>query len=325
MNRADFRHGRSPEILSDLPSGCALAIVTDPPYGTGRGDAIYGRRRDGKANTIANDADLSELRAVAPTLARLLAATGIAWVFCAPQLRSQVEAIIADGGLVPLHSAPWDKGAPGISYTVRYAYEDAVIAAHDGSDPWVMRDPLIVPLRHSKVLNPRHPNEKPVPLLRQIIRWALPDGGLVVDPFAGIASCGVAALLEGCSYVGAEFDEQWIGIGQERLRHVIDTESDLPLFQSIEAFMPPNQEDTDRLVYEHVKSEASRNGATVRGNLRKIGAATGVKPGTVWSSLQRLATAGKLSKAGVDGRSTLWRLAGNDTASDTENGPDADV
>lgn len=304
----EYRHGESPAALADLPDGCANAIITDPPYGTGKPGAIYGRRREGKVNVIQNDVDLSALKGVAKTLWRLLAHDGVAWVFCAPQLRASVEQIIERGGLKPLHAAPWDKGAPGISYTVRYAYEDAVIAAHHDYDPWVSREPLIVPLRHSRVIDPKHPNEKPVPLFRQIVKWAIPDGGLVVDPFAGIASCGVAAALEGCSYIGVEMDEQWIPLGEARLRAVQGHSGDLPLFTTTEDDMGKNREEIDAKVYEHLKAE-SGEGSVVRGNLRKIGAATGVKPGTVWSALTRLATSGKIERSGTDGRTTLWKVA----------------
>lgn len=31
----EYRHGTSPEALADLANGCAAAIATDPPYGTG--------------------------------------------------------------------------------------------------------------------------------------------------------------------------------------------------------------------------------------------------------------------------------------------------
>lgn len=303
----EYRHARSPQAFDDLPDGCADAIVTDPPYGTGRGDSIYGRRREGKANRIANDTDLSELVAVAPAMARLLADEGIALVFCAPQFRADVEAIIADTGLLLLGAVPWDKGAPGISYRIRYAYEDSVLAAREGYDPWETREPLIVPLRHSRVLESKHPNEKPVSLLRQIIRWALPHGGLVVDPFAGVASCGVAAKLEGCSYIGAEMDEQWIAVGRARMDAVAGRSDDLPLFQTTED-STVSHEEIDTRVYEHLRTEAKED-KPVAGNLRRIGAATGVKPGTVWGALQRLAANGKIERAGAEGRSTLWKVA----------------
>lgn len=217
--KVEYRRGASPTILADVAAGSVDAIVTDPPYGTGTPNAIYGRRRKGKVTSIANDADLSQLEAVALEFARLLAPGGVLLCCCAPQRRRTAEEIILEGGLEPLHVIPWDKGAPGISYRVRYAYEDIILAAHFGVDPWgdKKRPPLIAPIRISRLQQTEHPNEKPVALLRHLIRWALPEGGLVLDPFAGIASCGVAAIAERCSYIGAECDPQWWPIAERRL------------------------------------------------------------------------------------------------------------
>lgn len=239
--RAEYRHGTSPDALRDLPAGCAAAIVTDPPYGTTRGkNDGYGRRReDGERWTIANDTDLSELAAVAPEMHRLLSRFGVAMVFAAPTQRSAVERIMEDAGFRIDGFAPWDKGRPGISYSVRYAYEECVIASHFGTDsPFEFRDPLVVPLRHPPVQQVEHPNEKPVGLLRRYIAWAVPDCGdseprLIVDPFAGIASCGVAAIAERCSYVGVECDPQWWPIAERRLAEAQDRPHDALPQQSL--------------------------------------------------------------------------------------------
>jgi len=221
--RCEYRHGKSPEALADLTVGCAAAIVTDPPYGTETANTIYGRRREsGESRTIQNDRDLSALETTAPAMFGLLAKDGVALVYCAPTLRRAVENVIEAGGLTPIHNVPWDKGAPGISYRVRYAYEDCVMAVHGEYDPFELRGPLVVPLREARVAEPEHPHEKPVALLRRLIRWACPNGGLVVDPFAGIASCGVAALAERCSYVGVECDERWWPIAERRLAEAQD-------------------------------------------------------------------------------------------------------
>lgn len=49
-----------------------------------------------------------------------------------------------------------------------------------------------------------HPTVKPVALMRWLVRLVTPPGGLVLDPFAGSGTTGVAALLEGCRFIGAE-------------------------------------------------------------------------------------------------------------------------
>ena len=48
--------------------------------------------------------------------------------------------------------------------------------------------------------------------------WSEPEM-LVVDPFAGLASIGLAAAAYGLDYLGAELDPQWCEEGRDRLRN----------------------------------------------------------------------------------------------------------
>lgn len=49
-----------------------------------------------------------------------------------------------------------------------------------------------------------HPTVKSVSLMQWLIRLVTPPGGIVLDPFAGSGTTGVAALAEGLSFVGCE-------------------------------------------------------------------------------------------------------------------------
>lgn len=119
----EYRRGKSPDVLADLPDGIVSAIVTDPPYGTETDKFQYGRRqtwakRGGMA--IMHDRDLAHLADVAPHMARLLVGTGVALVFSSATRRREAEDSLTDGGLTLLAPVTWDKGRPGISYRVRY-------------------------------------------------------------------------------------------------------------------------------------------------------------------------------------------------------------
>jgi site-specific DNA-methyltransferase (adenine-specific) len=64
-----------------------------------------------------------------------------------------------------------------------------------------------------------HPTVKPVSLMRWLTRLAVPDGGLVVDPFAGSGSTGIAAVLERRRFLGIERDERYVDVACARLNH----------------------------------------------------------------------------------------------------------
>jgi len=62
-----------------------------------------------------------------------------------------------------------------------------------------------------------HPTEKPGAILRPLIEYACPAGGLILDPFAGSGSTAVAARLLGRRTVLIEADERCCEVTAKRL------------------------------------------------------------------------------------------------------------
>jgi site-specific DNA-methyltransferase (adenine-specific) len=67
-----------------------------------------------------------------------------------------------------------------------------------------------------------HPTVKPIALMRYLVRLVTPPGGLVLDPFTGSGTTGVAALREGMAFVGCEQSEDYCRIARSRLAHAVD-------------------------------------------------------------------------------------------------------
>jgi site-specific DNA-methyltransferase (adenine-specific) len=69
-----------------------------------------------------------------------------------------------------------------------------------------------------------HPTVKSISLMRWLCRLITPPGGVVLDPFAGSGSTGVAALAEGFQFIGCEQGgeggEYW-PILEGRIRHAL--------------------------------------------------------------------------------------------------------
>jgi site-specific DNA-methyltransferase (adenine-specific) len=68
-----------------------------------------------------------------------------------------------------------------------------------------------------------HPTVKPTALMQYLIRLVTPEGGVVLDPFAGSGSTGKAAILEGKRFIGIELTPEYLPIIEGRLKHAYQT------------------------------------------------------------------------------------------------------
>lgn len=70
-----------------------------------------------------------------------------------------------------------------------------------------------------------HPTKKSVALMSYLIRLVTPPGGVVLDPFAGSGTTGVAALAGGWSFIGCEMGggdgDPYLPILLGRIRHAL--------------------------------------------------------------------------------------------------------
>jgi len=64
----------------------------------------------------------------------------------------------------------------------------------------------------------KHPTQKPVALMRWLVRLITPEGGTVLDPFMGSGTTGVACIQEGRDFIGIEREEEYMEIAEARIR-----------------------------------------------------------------------------------------------------------
>lgn len=67
-----------------------------------------------------------------------------------------------------------------------------------------------------------HPTVKPVALMRHLVRLITPPKGIVLDPFAGSGTTGIACLAEGVRFVGIEQEAKFRDIAVARMKAAAD-------------------------------------------------------------------------------------------------------
>lgn len=72
-------------------------------------------------------------------------------------------------------------------------------------------------IRCPNVLNSPHPTEKPVPLMAHYINNSTHRGDVVLDPFMGVGSTGIAAIQSGRAFIGCEIEPKYFDIACKRI------------------------------------------------------------------------------------------------------------
>ena len=62
-----------------------------------------------------------------------------------------------------------------------------------------------------------HPTVKPIELMKYLCRLVTPKGGIVLDPFMGTGSTGMAAKDDGFDFVGIEREKEYFEIAEARI------------------------------------------------------------------------------------------------------------
>lgn len=234
MSDYQIHQGDALTFLQSLAPRSVHSIVTDPPYCSGGSTEATRRHADsqgiasermrsGDVQWFAGDNMTTAglvwlLRAVAFEAERLLVPGGSLCVFCDWRMWANLAPALESGGLRLANMVVWDKGGAGMGNGFKPTHE---LVAHLCNGPGKFHD-----LRGSNVLrfgrvrgaDKDHPTQKPVDLLQALVRVTAPRGGLVVDPFCGSGSTGVACKREGRDFIGIERDPKYCEVARSRLR-----------------------------------------------------------------------------------------------------------
>jgi site-specific DNA-methyltransferase (adenine-specific)/modification methylase len=209
-------HGDCEEIISELPFGASL-LLTDPPYGisyesnhnSGWKDPVHvrWRKHENFPGIIGDDKalDPQHLYFLAP-LAAIFGGN-----YCAPALGASRCWIV------------WDKRVettPDNQSDCEMVWTNFDRSSRIYRHLW--RGLIRAGEENVSISGKLHPHQKPLGLLRFIIRYSGINSGYVVDPYCGSGSTLLAAKQLGFPSIGVEIDEHYCEVAAKRLQQTTE-------------------------------------------------------------------------------------------------------
>ena len=203
-------HGDCLAVLPKLPSGSVDLVVTDPPY--------LVRYRPRNRQTVHNDDNTEWLEPAFAQIARVLKPDSFCFSFYGWPEVDRFMSVWKRCGLRPVSHLVCVKGyASRKGYTESH-HEVAYLLAK--GRPRIPEHPPSDVMPWNYTGNLRHTTEKPVSALLPIIEAYSPRGGIVLDPFAGSGSTGIAARIAGRRFILIEKEWHHHRHAAERLQKI---------------------------------------------------------------------------------------------------------
>ena len=228
------------------PIGCVDMIFADPPYFLSNGGIScqsgkmvsvnkgnWDKSRGPDQNHEFNKKWLAACQ-------RVLKPNGTVWVSGTAHVIYSIGFAMQQLGYKILNDITWVKPNPPPNLSCRYfthAAETVIWAAKSPTSKHLFHyqkmremaggkqmrsvwDRIYPPNALEKEFG-KHPTQKPLELLKRILIANSNPGDLILDPFMGSGTTGVAALLMGRRFVGVELEPQYLNLASRRITRAI--------------------------------------------------------------------------------------------------------
>ena len=236
--------GDATEVLSRMPDESVDCVWTDPPYMLSNGGvtcvsgrmASVNKGRWDRSRGIETDHEFN--LAWTAACRRVLKPAGTLWVTGTLHVYPSVGMALQQNGFRLLNDIIWEKPNPPPNLgcrTFTHSTEVVLWASKSGKGSrhkytfnyddmkrenggrqmktvWRLRAPGASERRFGK-----HPTQKPLALIERCLRASTHEGDVVLDPFAGSGSTGVAAVKLRRRFIGIEINREFAAVGVKRL------------------------------------------------------------------------------------------------------------
>jgi site-specific DNA-methyltransferase (adenine-specific) len=236
------------DILPNLPENSIDMIFADPPYFLSNGGITchagkmvsvnkgkWDESKGVEENYIFTQRWLRECQ-------RVLTPNGTIWVSGTSHIIYTVGSAMQTLGYKILNDIAWFKVNPPPNLSCRYfthSTETIIWAAKNKNSRHLFNYSLMRKINNNKQMLSlwsikapgsaekiygKHPTQKPIELLDRIVLASTRTGDIVLDPFSGSGTTGIAAYKEGRQYIGIELEEEYLKTSIKRLKDEFDVD-----------------------------------------------------------------------------------------------------
>lgn len=202
------------KLINDLPDNYLDACFTDPPYGIEYQSAWRIDKSEWKPKIENDDKPFTDW--LKPLFSKMKNGSRLICFYRWDVQNEFVEAIEKAGFKIKSQIV-WDKVIHGMGdLKGEFAPQhELILYATKGRYEFKGKRPkTIYRCKRIKGENLIHPNEKPVPLIQQIIRDLTIENEIILDPFGGSFSTYKASILEKRKCISFELSEHYFNIGK---------------------------------------------------------------------------------------------------------------
>lgn len=223
-NRPTVRLARLDAVswLRHLPSESVDLVVTDPPY-----ESLEKHRAIGTTTRLKHSkASSNDWFAIFPNgrfpelfreVYRVLRKHRHFYLYCDSETAFVAKPVAEATGFKFWKPIVWDKKRIGMGYHYRARYE-FILFFEKGKRK--LNDLGISDIIECPRVFSGYPAEKPVEVSEVLVRQSTQPGELVIDPFMGSGSAGVAAARLGRTFAGSDVCEEAVAVAERRFEEM---------------------------------------------------------------------------------------------------------
>lgn len=208
------------ELMKDIPDGSVDMILTDPPYGMNY--QSNRRKITPQFEKIQGDIDINDwLSSFVEESYRVMKENTAIYMFASWHnidiFKQEFEKKFKLKNIIVWNKNNHGSGDLKGAYAPKY---ELILYGHKGRSTF--RCKRLSDVQEYKKVNGNdmlHPTQKPIDMLEIFIKNNSDEGNIILDPFMGSGTTGVACKNLNRNFIGIELDETYFNIAKERIEN----------------------------------------------------------------------------------------------------------